>query len=241
MHAIGYLEHEDVLISVINTFSQFRSIFVLNAFLLFLHPPSSSRSHEVRRVDVTAVGVSIIKATEDAAQADQRLTAQKVIERTFKKSSSSTITSQIDFEFIIARMILEQFLKEDFHFTAYATISYLIPGPRANWLKRGGDAGKFFVNLKTTSKKSAASHSAIVPKAVEDGASPKASSSSSPVKKSKPTLAPNASSAGTKNHVKTKKTEKNKTNGSSKSANGKEPKAPEIEEPNFVLLESDSE
>ena len=157
------------------------------------------------------------------------------------KSASPTISSADDFESLIAQMLLEQYLKEDFHFTAYSTISYLIPGPRANWLRRSGGSGahnnnKFFINLKTKSKKSAASHSAIVPAAVE---------------KAKETLAPAPSSAGTKNHVKIKKTGQDKkasgvskkgvSNGVSNGANSKAPKAPEIEEANFVLLDSDSD
>ena len=166
----------------------------------------------------------------------------QVVDQTLK-SASPTISSADDFESLIAQMLLEQYLKEDFHFTAYSTISYLIPGPRANWLRRGGSGSgannnnnKFFINLKTKSKKSAASHSAIVPAAVE---------------KAKETLAPAPSSAGTKNHVKIKKTGQEKrssgvskkgvSNGVSNGANSKAPKAPEIEESNFVLLDSDSD
>lgn len=187
------------------------------------------RPREPSRVDVTSAALSIISAIEEAAQADQRLTAQKVVDATFK-FAKSVVTSADEFETMIAVMVLEGYLKEDFHFTAYATISYLIPGPKANWLRKGGTDGKFFLNLRTKSKKSAASHSAICPKAVEES-------------KSKETLAPTTSFAGTKNHLKKTKQTANgdakKSKPTKASVSG--PKAPEIEEANFVMLDSDSD
>lgn len=195
------------------------------------------RPREPRRVDVTSAALAIIAAIEEASKADQRLTAQKVVDQTYK-SSSSVVTSVEEFETMLAVMILEGYLKEDFHFTAYATISYLIPGPKAGWLKRGGNDGKFFLNLKSKSTKSAASHTAICPRAVEDSSSESDKPSTSSSKAGKNKLAPTCSSAGTKNHVGKPKIKKN---GDVKKSKPSGPKAPEIEEASFVMLDSDSD
>ncbi|CAF1657756.1 unnamed protein product [Rotaria magnacalcarata] len=42
---------------------------------------------------------------------------------------------KLDLQRLILQLIVEQYLKEDFHFTSYATTCYLKPGPRAEYIK----------------------------------------------------------------------------------------------------------
>ena len=59
----------------------------------------------------------------------QRITPLKLVE-----SLSIKTMIKIDLQRLILQMIIEQYLKEDFHFTPYNTICYVVPGPRAKWL-----------------------------------------------------------------------------------------------------------
>ena len=45
--------------------------------------------------------------------------------------------SRGDCERVIVDMLLEGVLREDFHFTPYSTISYLLPGPKAEHVHAG--------------------------------------------------------------------------------------------------------
>ncbi|CAF3442463.1 unnamed protein product [Rotaria socialis] len=60
----------------------------------------------------------------------ERLTAIKLIEKLSIKTMA-----KLDLQRLILQLIVEQYLKEDFHFTSYATTCYLKPGPRAEYVK----------------------------------------------------------------------------------------------------------
>lgn len=60
----------------------------------------------------------------------ERLTALKLME----KLKIKTMT-KLDLQRLILQLIIDQYLKEDFHFTAYATICYIKPGPRSECVK----------------------------------------------------------------------------------------------------------
>ena len=53
--------------------------------------------------------------------------------------------SREDCEPVIVDMLLEGVLREDFHFTPYSTISYLLPGPKAGLMHSGK---RFYMHLK---------------------------------------------------------------------------------------------
>ncbi|CAF3259461.1 unnamed protein product [Rotaria socialis] len=59
----------------------------------------------------------------------QRFTALKLVEQLTIKTMI-----KIDIQRLILQMITEQYLKEDFHFTSYATICYIVTGPRASYV-----------------------------------------------------------------------------------------------------------
>lgn len=56
-----------------------------------------------------------------------RLTGLKLLDAWLGKGKNSLL-SRPDGEALLVYMIMQGFLREDFHFTAYTTISYLLPG-----------------------------------------------------------------------------------------------------------------
>ena len=59
----------------------------------------------------------------------QRLTPLKLIEQITIKTMI-----KIDIQRLILQLIIDQYLKEDFHFTPYNTICYIIPGLKAHYV-----------------------------------------------------------------------------------------------------------
>lgn len=60
----------------------------------------------------------------------QRLTALKLTDQLNIKTMI-----RIDLQRLILQLIIDQYLKEDFHFTPYSTVCYIVPGPKAALLK----------------------------------------------------------------------------------------------------------
>lgn len=56
-----------------------------------------------------------------------RLTGLKLMDAWLGKGNNSLL-SRSDAQRILVYMLLQGYLKEDFHFTPYSTISYLLPG-----------------------------------------------------------------------------------------------------------------
>nr|KAF6453679.1 RecQ like helicase [Molossus molossus] len=73
---------------------------------------------------------------------NEKLTPLKLIDSWMGKGAAKLRVAGVvpptlpreDLEKIIAHFLLQQYLKEDYSFTAYATISYLKTGPKANLL-----------------------------------------------------------------------------------------------------------
>lgn len=84
--------------------------------------------------DVTSHATTVLKLVEKATSAKERLTFLKLLELWRSQGNTLSVDSC---EHVIMNMLLEGVLKEDFHFTPYSTISYLVAGPRANALKSG--------------------------------------------------------------------------------------------------------
>ena len=105
-------------------------------------------------VDAAKAAVSIL---EQAARREQRVTGLKLVEAVQGKGASnlklagwagdSLTKDQV--ESLVAHLTVEGHLKEDFHFTPYSTISYLVPGQRT---VKGGLVIPFFTG-KIGSKK----------------------------------------------------------------------------------------
>ena len=69
---------------------------------------------------------------------EKRLTANKLGELCYAEISKSNLIrlNQFEVENLILKMIMNEYLKEDFHFTPYNTICYLVIGPKFQNLKR---------------------------------------------------------------------------------------------------------
>ncbi|TFK06076.1 ATP-dependent DNA helicase Q1 [Platysternon megacephalum] len=95
------------------------------------------------RMDVTGYCRDLIKILEQADKMSEKLTPLKLIDAWLGKGVSKLRVADVvpptlprgELERIIAHFILQQYLKEDFSFTAFATISYLKIGPKADLLK----------------------------------------------------------------------------------------------------------
>ncbi|XP_064600168.1 ATP-dependent DNA helicase Q1-like isoform X2 [Liolophura sinensis] len=99
-------------------------------------------------VDISGMCADVITILDHAAAQQQRLTAIKLIDtwqgkgtKPMKGSGASVTTaSREECELILAIMLLRDYIKEDFHFTPYATISYLVPGTKAVTMRHGSEA-----------------------------------------------------------------------------------------------------
>ncbi|XP_059172094.1 ATP-dependent DNA helicase Q1-like [Physella acuta] len=105
------------------------------------------RSHHIKdgtvQKDVTKYCKDVIALLDAAASTEQRVTSAKLLEAWFSrgvtslkvKSVSVPAMSKEQAERILAHMLVEGYLQEDFHFTAYSTICYILPGPKAKHLR----------------------------------------------------------------------------------------------------------
>uniref|UniRef100_A0A2D4PLK1 ATP-dependent DNA helicase n=2 Tax=Micrurus surinamensis TaxID=129470 RepID=A0A2D4PLK1_MICSU len=96
----------------------------------------------LEKMDVTEHCRELIKILKQVDQMKQKFTPLKLIDAWLGKGLSKLgleiaapkLPREV-LERIVAHLILQQYLKEDFSFTAFATISYVKIGPRANLLK----------------------------------------------------------------------------------------------------------
>ncbi|GCB70837.1 ATP-dependent DNA helicase Q1 isoform X1 [Scyliorhinus torazame] len=94
------------------------------------------------KVDVTSFCADLIKILKQAEQLSEKLTPLKLIEAWNGKGPSKLRVASVrppnlsrnEMEELIVHLLLEQYLKEDLSFTAFATISYLKVAPKANLL-----------------------------------------------------------------------------------------------------------
>ncbi|KAM6162627.1 LOW QUALITY PROTEIN: ATP-dependent DNA helicase Q1, partial [Erethizon dorsatum] len=92
--------------------------------------------------NVTEYCRDLIKILKQAEELNEKLTPLKLIDSWMGKGPAKLRVAGVaaptlpreDLEKIIAHFLLQQYLKEDYSFTAYATISYLKIGPKANLL-----------------------------------------------------------------------------------------------------------
>lgn len=83
----------------------------------------------------------VIERNEEKDKKEKRVTANKLTELVFselnsKKNKSSTHNnlSKLEIESLILTMLMKKYLKEDFHFTPYNTICYVVNGPKSGRL-----------------------------------------------------------------------------------------------------------
>ncbi|XP_013412024.1 ATP-dependent DNA helicase Q1 [Lingula anatina] len=100
----------------------------------------ASRTVHVELVDITSYCKDIFTILTEAGRTNQKVTGLKLVEAWLGKGVASLRVKTIqvpglsreDCERVITYMIVEGYLKEVFHYTAYTTYSYLEPGPKAN-------------------------------------------------------------------------------------------------------------
>ncbi|XP_034500564.1 ATP-dependent DNA helicase Q1 isoform X2 [Ailuropoda melanoleuca] len=94
------------------------------------------------RKNVAAHCRDLIKILKQAEDLNEKLTPLKLIDSWMGRGAAKLRVAGVappklpreDLEKMIAHLLLQQYLKEDYSFTAYATISYLKIGPKANLL-----------------------------------------------------------------------------------------------------------
>ncbi|XP_068046570.1 ATP-dependent DNA helicase Q1 [Anomalospiza imberbis] len=104
------------------------------------------RENVCEKMDVTGYCRDLIKILEQADSMSEKLTPLKLIDAWSGKGVSKFRVPEVtppkhpreELERIVAHLLLQQYLKEDFSFTAFATISYLKVGPKAWLLKNEG-------------------------------------------------------------------------------------------------------
>merc|ERR1719319_2066616 len=94
-------------------------------------------SRNMESKDVSDYGKTAVAILRQAKLKEIRLTGLKLVEALMGKGPNNVKMagwkgrlSKEDTERVLINLILEGFIKEDFHYTAYSTISYLLPGPR---------------------------------------------------------------------------------------------------------------
>lgn len=101
------------------------------------------RENSLEKMDITEYCRDLIKILEQAENMSEKLTPLKLVDAWSGKGVSKLRVAEVippklpreEMERIIAHLLLQQYLKEDFSFTAFATISYLKIGPKAGLLK----------------------------------------------------------------------------------------------------------
>lgn len=110
----------------------------------------------------------LVKILKQAEQLNEKLTPLKLMDAWTGKGAAKLRVAGVvapalpreDLEKIIAHALLQQYLKEDYSFTAYATISYLKVGSRASLLSNEAHVVTLQVTRSTQSSIRAASSEA---------------------------------------------------------------------------------
>lgn len=98
---------------------------------------------ETEKKNVKQICQQLIEILNQASGLEERLTAIKLMDAYQGKKVGGFRVSGLNLapvtrdvlERIIALMLIKGYLREDFHFTAYTTISYLLPGDKRSLLK----------------------------------------------------------------------------------------------------------
>ncbi|KAM4036580.1 LOW QUALITY PROTEIN: ATP-dependent DNA helicase Q1 [Anomaloglossus baeobatrachus] len=98
---------------------------------------------DCEQMDISDFGRDILKILHQAEQMDEKLTPLKLMDAWSGKGATKLRVAQVlppqlpreQLERIITHLLLKKYIREDFSFTAYATISYMKEGPKANALR----------------------------------------------------------------------------------------------------------
>ena len=98
---------------------------------------SKGQSGSSSQVDVSAVADSAFQILVQAQSQDTKMTALKLLDALMGKGPAKLSKKPVgnftrfQMEIIVAKLLIEGYFKEDFHFTPYNTISYILPGNRS--------------------------------------------------------------------------------------------------------------
>ena len=90
-----------------------------------------------KRTKITSHARSLIAILQNSVLKNQRMTGLKLLDAWLGKGSpalrlsqhiAESTMSRTKAERVIVHLLLNGFLREDFHFTPYNTISYILPG-----------------------------------------------------------------------------------------------------------------
>lgn len=131
----------------------------------------------LEKIDITSYCSDLIKILKHAEQLDEKLTPLKLIEAWNGKGPSKLRLTSIkppnlsrnEMEDVIVHLLLQEYLKEQFSFTAFATISYLKVAPRANLLSSEKHVVSMQMRVRTNKIKPTAMEAADVTDAKESG------------------------------------------------------------------------
>ncbi|XP_068084360.1 ATP-dependent DNA helicase Q1 [Anabrus simplex] len=95
---------------------------------------------ERKEVEIKEYCSALYQVISNAAGSDTKLTGQMLVDAWFGKGKANLRVNNVKVptftretgEAIVAHLLFEGYLKEDFHFTPYSTISYIRRGPRAS-------------------------------------------------------------------------------------------------------------
>ena len=96
------------------------------------------QSKRLVETNVTKYLCDLVSILDNASNNNERMTALKLMDAWFQRGNKKLRLDNIEApdidrhicEQIIGLFLIDGYLKEDFHFTPYSTISYLIVGPR---------------------------------------------------------------------------------------------------------------
>ncbi|XP_070551110.1 ATP-dependent DNA helicase Q1-like isoform X1 [Ptychodera flava] len=98
--------------------------------------------------DVTSQCKAIYSILEKTSRLDKKITANKLTDVLMKKGGTSSLQvkdlklppmSEEKYEMIVTHLLLECYLRQDFHFTPYSTISYIVPGSKEKLITAMGE------------------------------------------------------------------------------------------------------
>lgn len=97
---------------------------------------SEDSSRNETKVDAAALLMDVLKILDHASRLDERMTALKLMDAWFSKGNKNLRVEEVNVpkydrticEKILGLLLIDGYLLEDFHFTPYSTISYIVPG-----------------------------------------------------------------------------------------------------------------
>jgi len=115
-------------------------------------------SSSFEALDITNYCLDLLKILHQAASLSERVTAIKLVDAWCGKGQTSLRMRDVnppdlsreDCERVVVYLLLEGVFREDFHFTPYSTISYILAGPNAKLVRKPGK--QVFMDFRVDSR-----------------------------------------------------------------------------------------